>query len=94
MEDDETKRDRFINEILILWRLRDQRHIARFVGFTDNPASLLMAYYPLGSLENILASSPNLDIDSIATVLQGLARALDIIHSSGFAHLNLTVRSV
>jgi serine/threonine protein kinase len=86
--------DAFIQELIIMWRLRDMPNIAQFYGYAENPSTILMAYYPGGALFDFIHNIKKgpLPSDMTERIALGLSLAIQAVHALGFAHCDLKVR--
>jgi serine/threonine protein kinase len=87
---DENAVSAFLQEVAIMWLMRDSPYIAQIVGYTDNPYSILMRFYPLGSLKNLLTRREFVvSREMFISVLQDVARGISECHRNGVAHLDI-----
>jgi serine/threonine protein kinase len=85
--------DALIQELIIMWRLRDKPNIARFYGFGENPATVILHYYTHGTLSDYIQFTIQgaLPIAQVETMARGLASAISAVHELGFAHCDIKV---
>jgi hypothetical protein len=80
----------FIQEVSIMWMCRMEKRISKMIGYRTDPPCLVMKYYPLGDLDNLIHKP--LKGRSTYTAWQALsfsrdcAIALDHIHSLKIVH--------
>jgi serine/threonine protein kinase len=93
LDDDPEMNQALMQELIILWRLRDEPNIARFIGYTDNPAIIMMCFYSHGCLSKLIHKIKKgpLPIDMTETIALGIARAIEAVHNLGFAHCDIKV---
>lgn len=83
----------FDQEVSITWMFRNNLHFVQMCGFSRNPNSILMQYYPLGSLDGLLKywKSRRVEWTSrlIVSLARDLAKGISYMHKAGIAHLDL-----
>jgi serine/threonine protein kinase len=78
----------FKQEISTLHFFREEKHIAKILGWCENPASILMKNYTLGSLQNFIyskAMTPRLQVSFSRDISLGILA----MHRAGFVHCDL-----
>lgn len=80
----------FQQEMSLHWYFRDCPYVAKFLGYSNSPRTIILKFYPLGSLKGFLASKP-FPVTKRLTVrlLSDISRALYAIHQAGFAHCDV-----
>ncbi|KAI3656610.1 hypothetical protein MP638_005084 [Amoeboaphelidium occidentale] len=68
-------------------------HFCKIIGFTENPLSMILKYYPDGSLHSFLFSRNLLKISTVK-VLKEIAFALKTMHSNFLAHCDIKTQNV
>jgi serine/threonine protein kinase len=67
-------------------------------GFSREPDSILMQYYPLGSLDSLLKYWKSRKVQwtkrLVTSLSRDLAKGLWYMHKAGIAHLDLKVRDL
>jgi serine/threonine protein kinase len=90
----------FEQEISISFYLGDHPNIAKFLGFSKDPKTLLQRYYPLGTLWNLIQRPLSVGMDFQWTSVHRKAFALDIakglayMHSMAIAYCDLKPHNV
>jgi serine/threonine protein kinase len=80
----------FHQEVAIMWLLRESWYIAQIVGYTEKPFCIIMKYYPLGSLaELVLHPYKSVSRYQHLVLLRDSARAIQHCHRIGIAHLDI-----
>lgn len=76
-----------------MWFFRTMENFAKLIGFTNNPPTIAMKYYTLGSLHDFIADKLDLASfhNSISNcfLLRDVAVALREMHESGFVHCDI-----
>ena len=92
----------FFQEVSIMWYLVQEKNIAKLIGYCEEPLALIMKFYPLGSLDNLIHKQREranlVDIrytNQMMIQLAGdIARGLRAIHVAGFVHSDIKVSEV
>lgn len=87
----------FLQEVSIMWLFRNERAFVKLLSYSENPKTIIMKNYPLGSLENyIYRREKNSELDkfqySVAFALdmaKNIAIAINTMHEKGFCHNDL-----
>ena len=85
----------FKQEISLMHLFRNERNVAKLVGWSNIPACLVMKYYPLGSMDKWIYSQGI--YKSKRVVLQfinDISRGLMAVHQAGFAHCDLKPQNI
>ncbi|KAI3650029.1 hypothetical protein MP228_005661 [Amoeboaphelidium protococcarum] len=92
--DKNSKAEAFLQEVALLWYFREERSIARIIGFDSSNKILLMPFYELGSLNGLISDamegdasklsfwSMNFDINAGLDIFRGLTA----LHAAGIIH--------
>lgn len=83
----------FFQEIAIMYLLREERNIAKFLRYCVEPVVLLMKFYELGSLKKYLRSN-NLNKSILLSLLSDITRGLNALHYNGIAHCDIKTDNV
>lgn len=81
----------FIQEVSLMNFFRNSRHCVKLVGYSVEPATIVMKMYKLGTLTDVLIGkspvpwSVNLAIQLLRDVAEGLVE----FHKNGMAHLDI-----
>lgn len=86
----------FYQELSLHWRFRDHPGFARIFGFSEEPfATLIMQYYPLGSLRKLIYGT-NTELlkykysrRQVQTLLKQCASAYAYMHANSFSHSDI-----
>jgi serine/threonine protein kinase len=85
----------FKQEVSIMFYLREEKHIAKLLGWSDTPACLIMKYYPRGSLDKWIDSKSTVKTKRLVLrFLQNISSGLMAMHNAGFAHCDLKPQNV
>jgi serine/threonine protein kinase len=79
----------FLQEISIMWLLRESRYICQIVGFTQNPNRIIMQYYEYGPLDRLIHSSHTISQFGLFTLILEIAKGMEDIHRYSIAHLDM-----
>lgn len=81
--------DSFRYEIAIMASLPNNPHIARFIGYSDNPRSIVLKFYP-GNLSKLALEKPMFmnPIECIS-VAKSIAAGMSVIHDHNIIHFDL-----
>ena len=85
----------FYQEIAIMAYLGDHPNIAKLLGFCQNPHSIIMKYYPQGSLSQWLQEPGNrMSKAHVIIFSQDIARGLSHMHSNGICHADIKPQNI
>lgn len=82
----------FYQEIAMLHMLRDEPFFARFCGYSSQPATMLLRFYPLGSLMGYIAGESKKAAKhvyskrQVVSLLKQLASGFGNMHRLKYAH--------
>jgi hypothetical protein len=83
---DEKHRIHFLQEVQMLWTLRAERTVARFLSFSSEPAIVITSNYPLGHLDRFIADpSVKYTKKTAFYFISDVARTLNVVHMTGHA---------
>eukprot|EP00158_Paraphelidium_tribonemae_P007459 Partr_v1_DN28255_c0_g1_i1_m76197 putative protein kinase kinase kinase len=86
-------RERFFQELSITYSLQSCKNIVRILGYSENPASLIMKYYPDGSLyawlNRLRKRKQQLKPAQMTALALDVAHGLQAIHNHGFVHADI-----
>ena len=71
------------------FQTQDPRYFVQIYGYDPSKLTLLMRYYPNGSLTAFLQSTNQVSKNQRMILLIDIASALKIMHTEGFAHCDL-----
>jgi serine/threonine protein kinase len=92
-KNDERSQKLFKQEVSIMHLFRNERNIAKLLGWNDDPYTILMKYYPLGALDGFLES--NLVSKRILlSFMHDIANGIQTMHTAGFVHRDLKPENV
>ncbi|KAI3656639.1 hypothetical protein MP638_007413 [Amoeboaphelidium occidentale] len=83
----------FYQEIGIMIMLAAFPSFCSFIGYTENPKSIVLKYYPDGSLYEFLCKN-KIGKNSALKILKELSKALHTMHSHFLAHCDLKTQNV
>eukprot|EP00158_Paraphelidium_tribonemae_P005598 Partr_v1_DN27423_c0_g1_i2_m71970 len=85
----------FHQEIAIMNDLRNSPFVATILGYSDNPCSIVMKYYELGSLQAFI-KNPLLPVSArvVFSFTSNVASGLQLIHSRGIAHCDIKLDNI
>ncbi|KAI3650024.1 hypothetical protein MP228_005656 [Amoeboaphelidium protococcarum] len=92
--DKNSKPEAFLQEVALLWYFREERSIARIIGFDSSNKILLMPFYELGSLNRLITDAIEGDASKLTfwsmnfVINAGLDifRGLTALHAAGIIH--------
>jgi serine/threonine protein kinase len=82
----------FQQEVSLMWKLQRHPNVAKFVGWSESPAAILMQYYRCGDLRHfIMRGSDQLDYHktNIISVMLQISSAISYMHREGIAHCDI-----
>lgn len=80
----EAQRTSFLNEVSLMWKFVDEMEFATILGFNPKTSSIIMKFYPHGSLSGfIFDSEANLTKRRAVKFLHDVARGLYQLHIAG-----------
>jgi tRNA A-37 threonylcarbamoyl transferase component Bud32 len=85
--------DAFYQEVGIMIMLSSFPHFCQIIGYTENPLSIVMKYYPDGSLFQWLRKN-NYGTVLMARALKQIASAVQTMHSHYLAHCDLKTQNI
>jgi hypothetical protein len=90
---------RFQQELSLMYFLHKQIHIVKLLGYTNDPPTMLIKYYPLGSLdayihENIAAAEFPRTSEQYFEIAFGVASGLTYMHKHFVAHCDIKPANV
>jgi hypothetical protein len=83
----------FYQEVGIMIMLSSFPHFCEIIGYTDSPLSLILKYYPDGSLFDWLRKNTPAH-DYMVKILIEIAKAVKVMHSHYLAHCDLKTQNV
>eukprot|EP00158_Paraphelidium_tribonemae_P005599 Partr_v1_DN27423_c0_g1_i3_m71971 putative protein kinase kinase kinase len=85
----------FNQEVTIMNDLKQSPYIATILGYADNPHSIIMKYYQLGSLRSII-KNPRFPVTkrAVNTFSSNIASGLHMMHSRGIAHCDIKLDNI
>jgi serine/threonine-protein kinase len=83
----------FFQEVGIMIMLSSFPHFCQIIGYTENPLSMILKYYPDGSLYQWLRKNQRGSRFDVK-LLKGLAQALYTMHSHFLAHCDVKSQNV
>ncbi|KAI3655448.1 hypothetical protein MP638_003564, partial [Amoeboaphelidium occidentale] len=83
----------FYQEVGIMIMLSAFPHFCKIIGFTDNPLSMILKFYPEGSLYEWLKNHQTFIRFSLK-LLKELAEALNTMHSHYLAHCDIKPQNI
>eukprot|EP00158_Paraphelidium_tribonemae_P001563 Partr_v1_DN24547_c0_g1_i2_m19647 putative protein kinase kinase kinase len=78
----------FNQEIALLNAFQHNQHVAKLLGFSENPYSTILKYYPHGSLSKWLLSKGR-NLRQIHAFLKDISYGISGLHSNGIVHCDL-----
>lgn len=79
----------FDQEISLMHYLGRHENIVGLLGWCDEPLAMLMRYYPLGSLDKVLAKRMPATKSVILKFSLDISRGVNFMHQKGVAHCDL-----
>ncbi|KAI3643039.1 hypothetical protein MP228_012594 [Amoeboaphelidium protococcarum] len=89
---DEDNQQAFIQEVSLLNFFSNNRLFVKLVGYSQNPNTIVMKYYPYGNLEDILIGRSTYamwSIDLMIPLFCDIVEALSEMHKNGFVHSDI-----
>lgn len=94
-------RDAFFQEVALMWRFRNHPNFVRFYGYSIRPVTMVMKYYALGDLHNLISggrsASQNVIVYSrklIISLARQICDAVGHMHSAGVVHCDIKPANV
>jgi tRNA A-37 threonylcarbamoyl transferase component Bud32 len=84
----------FYQEVGIMIMLSSFPHFCKIIAYTENPLSMILQYYPDGSLYEWLIKNRTAKILTYVKVAKDIAEALNTMHSHYLAHCDLKPQNV
>ena len=78
--------DRFRREAAVMGRLRHPNIVALYRFYDGDPAALVMEYVPGQTLAALVGADGWLSLARAASIIEGIAAALDLAHARGIIH--------
>jgi serine/threonine protein kinase len=82
-------KDAFWQEISIMWKFRDHAMFCKVYGYSKDPASMIMKYYPMGDLSHFIARKndkfPYSKLLVVSLILQ-YCKGIEIMHNASIVH--------
>jgi serine/threonine protein kinase len=83
----------FNQEVSLMEFFTDSAFIAKLIGYCDEPLSLVMKYYPLGSLDRWFQAN-HIKINDKLKILQDVSRGLKVMHERKVAHCDMKPQNI
>jgi WD40 repeat protein len=83
----------FYQEVGIMIMLSTFPNFCKILGYTENPLSMILAYYPDGSLNEWLRKN-HLSLRTTVKILREISSALNTMHSHYLAHCDIKSQNV
>ena len=86
----------FQQEVSVMYHLRECPHIAQIIGFSRNPETILMEYYPLGTLKDWIHQRKDIvwTPSRFSHFTADMARGLQHAHKLMIAHCDIKPANV
>eukprot|EP00158_Paraphelidium_tribonemae_P006351 Partr_v1_DN27782_c3_g3_i1_m67432 putative protein kinase kinase kinase len=78
----------FHQEIALMNAFKKSHNIVTLLGYSENPSSAVLKYYPRGSLSNWLSSSGR-TLLQIHAFLKDISLGIALLHQNGIVHCDL-----
>ena len=81
----------FLQELSIMWFFRDHENFVKLYAFSENPAALVMKFYP-ADLDRLIFNrllKPEYSKKIVIQLLKQVCAAIGVMHDSGFAHCDI-----
>jgi hypothetical protein len=89
----QTAQEAFYQEVGIMIMLSPFPNFCRIIGYTENPVSMILQYYPDGSLQGWIQSN-KFGRDVMVKVSKEISSALRIMHSYYLAHCDIKTQNI
>lgn len=89
---DEDNQQAFIQEVSLLNFFSNNRLFVKLVGYSQNPNTIMMKYYPYGNLEDVLIGRSTYamwSLDLMIPLFCDIVEALSEMHKNGFVHSDI-----
>lgn len=73
---------------------RQSNHFAQLIGFDTSNLAMLLKFYELGSLRQLIHSQLPFNRTQILHILRGISLGLRTMHSNGFAHCDIKTDNI
>lgn len=83
----------FYQEVAIIGSLMQYPNIVQMIGYTEKPPSIILKYYPSGSLDSWLREN-RLSFKTILKIMREVSGAINTMHSHFLAHCDLKSANV
>ena len=87
----------FNQEVTIMQYLGAHKNMARLLGFMQEPPTIVMRYYPNGSLSDFIYRGLNgisYNTWTVFNIIHGISSGLDFMHIRGVAHCDIKPANV
>ncbi|KAI3653284.1 hypothetical protein MP228_001231 [Amoeboaphelidium protococcarum] len=89
---EEDNQQAFIQEVSLLNFFSNNRLFVKLVGYSQNPNTIVMKYYPYGNLEDVLIGRSTYamwSLDLMIPLFCDIVEALSEMHKNGFVHSDI-----
>ena len=84
------EKDCFFQEISVMYMLREHLNIAKLAAYSVDPYSMVVKYYPIGSLEDWAKDRKNIKSKSVLLgFVRDISEGLRYMHKYGLAHCDM-----
>jgi serine/threonine protein kinase len=91
----EKQKASFLNEVSLMWKFVDEMGFTSILGFCSHPVSIIMKWYPKGSLDKWLMNGDNkVTLRIVTKYMVDISKALHELHLTAIVHGNVKSRAV
>jgi serine/threonine protein kinase len=86
----------FLQELSLAEFFKFSEYVSRVIGYTVEPYSLIMKYYPLGSLADWVEQDPKRrkGVTICISFMQDISRGLQDLHQKGVMHNDIKIENI